>query len=61
MKYTGEQVDGVPNGKGKQFFEQGITYSGEFVNGKRHGKGYFLDKSESMCYVECVDGRVAGL
>ena len=61
IRYSGPKENDLPEGKGKQFFEGGITYSGQFKAGKRHGKGFFLDTEQNMCYVECVNGKVAGL
>ena len=35
--YKGEMSSGKPNGKGSEVFENGNTYDGEFVKGKRQG------------------------
>ena len=37
--YTGDIVNGYPNGKGKKTSHNGIISEGEFVNGRLHGKG----------------------
>lgn len=39
-KYKGETVDGVPHGSGILLFKDNQrTYIGEFLKGKREGKG----------------------
>lgn len=38
----------------------GVSYVGEFRNGKKHGVGYIVD-TELMCYVEYINGKVAGI
>lgn len=40
FSYTGEVVDGEPNGKGTGIYPLG-NYTGEYKNGLRHGKGSF--------------------
>lgn len=47
--YTGEVVDGKPNGKGTGIYTYG-TYSGDYINGLRHGKGTFVSKDGSNEY-----------
>ncbi|MCQ2254431.1 MAG: protein kinase [Bacteroidaceae bacterium] len=48
--YTGEVVDGKPNGKGTGLYEYG-TYTGEYKNGLREGKdGTFESKNGSNKY-----------
>lgn len=47
--YTGEVVDGKPNGKGTGLYEYG-TYTGEYKNGLRQGKGTFESKNGSNKY-----------
>jgi hypothetical protein len=37
--YIGEQVNGLPHGKGKITYSSGATYDGDFVNAFPHGKG----------------------
>ena len=37
--YTGEMVNGLPNGKGKRTWADGHTYDGEFFNGREDGMG----------------------
>jgi len=43
-KYTGEIVDGAPHGRGALVTKYGL-YIGEFVRGKRQGKGEFTSVS----------------
>lgn len=46
FSYTGEVVDGKPNGKGTGIYPYG-TYTGEYKNGLRQGKGTFERKNGS--------------
>ena len=39
--YTGDWMDGAPNGKGKHTFSDGDVYKGDWVEGKEHGKGKY--------------------
>ena len=41
LKYEGEIVDGVPNGKGTLSWGDGRKFEGEIKNGKQHGQGTF--------------------
>lgn len=41
MKYRGELVNGVRQGKGTLRYENGDTYTGEFRDGVKHGKGVY--------------------
>jgi len=43
--YFGEVKNGLPNGKGKQQFDNGNEYEGLFENGKRNGQGIFKWKN----------------
>ena len=49
-RYTGEVVDDVPNGKGKEEYRGEGCYVGEFANGLRHGKGCFYNKEGELIY-----------
>jgi hypothetical protein len=40
--------------------ENGISYVGEFRNGNKHGVGYVVH-TDQMCYVEYINGKVAGI
>ncbi|MEE0997137.1 MAG: hypothetical protein U0L74_07190, partial [Paludibacteraceae bacterium] len=40
--YTGDFVNGVPEGKGVYTFATGDRYEGEFKNGKRNGQGVYI-------------------
>lgn len=46
FSYTGEVVDGKPNGKGTGIYSYG-TYTGEYQNGVKHGEGKFESKDGS--------------
>lgn len=39
LVYEGEIVGGEPDGEGQEWLPNGDGYVGEFVSGKRHGKG----------------------
>lgn len=34
-------MDNAPQGYGKAQYDDGSTYAGYFIRGKRHGKGFF--------------------
>lgn len=43
-QYEGDKRDGLAEGNGKQILiSQGITYSGKFHGGKKHGAGYLVN------------------
>ncbi len=45
-QYDGEEVYGRAQGKGKQILvSKGMTYSGVFREGKKHGRGYLVNKN----------------
>lgn len=35
--YDGEWLNDLPNGNGKETWEDGTTYTGKFVNGTKNG------------------------
>lgn len=40
----GETVDGKPEGKGSQTsLKQGLSYTGQFFQGKKHGHGLLVN------------------
>jgi len=39
LKFEGEYNNDVRNGKGKEYYNDELTYDGEFLNGRKHGKG----------------------
>ena len=40
LEFEGEYLNGKRNGKGKEYFYNGILeYEGEYLNGQRNGKG----------------------
>ncbi len=47
--YTGETLDGKPNGTGTGVYSYG-NYSGEYKDGMRHGKGEFSSKDGANHY-----------
>ena len=56
-------MDSPKNNKDKEHLTDTLSYSGDFRNNKRHGTGYFVlaDKGMGMCYVESINGHVAGI
>ena len=44
-RYVGSFVNGMYNGKGTMFFDNGVFLTGEWKNGKLNGKGSFLSES----------------
>ena len=38
-QYEGEYLNGIKNGKGKEYYKEKLIYEGEFLNGERNGKG----------------------
>ncbi len=49
--YAGEMVDGVPHGHGTLVERAGDRYDGDWLNGKRHGRGRSYT-SEANCTFE---------
>ena len=40
LKFEEEYLNGLRNGKGKEFYDNGILkFEGEYLNGERNGKG----------------------
>lgn len=59
---VGRPEDGQQrNGKDKEHLTDSLSYSGDFRNNQRHGTGYFVLAGTGMCYVESINGRVAGI
>ena len=51
IKFEGEFVEGIKNGKGKQYnFMKKLEFDGEFLNGKRNGKGKEYDCFGKIVY-----------
>ncbi len=42
LNYSGDTINGVPNGYGKATFKNGNVYEGEFEDGTMHGQGKML-------------------
>lgn len=58
--YSGEIVNGLPNGKGVEFRSDKVSYKGDFKNGKWHGVGYIVDSNLDVCEGEFMDGEPVG-
>ena len=41
FRYVGQVVNGLPEGKGIEYYPNGERYEGDFRNGKREGKGIY--------------------
>lgn len=59
--YSGPMTEGIPEGKGKEYFSDDLSYVGEYKAGKRHGTGYFVFANQGMCYVESINGKISGI
>ena len=56
--YEGEFLDGIKNGKGKEYNKDGILiYEGKYLNGERNGKGKEYYKDELIFEGEYLDGK----
>ena len=56
LKFEGEYLNGVRNGKGKEYNKNGeLLFEGEYLNGKRNGKGkeYYFDGELDFEYGNC--------
>ena len=58
--YTGYVKTGIPDGKGKMFFENGDVYEGDFVFGKEHGYGVFTWADGDVYEGNFKDGKFDG-
>ena len=47
MIFEGEFLNGEKNGKGKEYYDNGILkFDGEYLNGKKwNGKGYYINNN----------------
>lgn len=48
--YAGLVKDKMRNGKGRMTYANGDIYQGDWVNGKAHGVGVFVDKEDQTIY-----------
>jgi len=52
--FEGEYIDGLKNGKGKEFYNNGkLLFEGEYINELRNGKGKEYDKDGKII----IDGE----
>ena len=59
MIFEGEYLNGIRNGKGKEYHNYGkIKFEGEYLNGKRNGKGKKYDYKGNLIFEgEYLDGN----
>ncbi|MFI5188115.1 MAG: hypothetical protein ACHQF0_15395, partial [Chitinophagales bacterium] len=60
LRYAGNFVDGIFNGKGALLFADGTFLSGEWKNGKLNGRGAFLNKDGDIYVGGFADGKKEG-
>lgn len=59
-RYVGSFVNGMYNGKGTMFFNNGAFLTGEWKSGKLNGKGSFLSESGLLYIGDFVNGAKDG-
>jgi hypothetical protein len=60
LRYAGNFLNGLYNGKGALLFKDGTFLSGEWKNGKLNGKGAYLSKDGDLYVGYFVDGKKNG-
>jgi hypothetical protein len=60
IRYVGSFVNGMYNGKGTMFFNNGVFLTGEWKNGKLNGKGSFLSENGVLYIGDFVNGVKEG-
>jgi len=60
VRYVGSFLNGMYNGKGTMFFNNGAFLTGEWKNGKLNGKGSFLSGTGILYIGEFVNGVKEG-
>ena len=58
--YDGESLNGVKNGKGKEYLKGKIKYEGEYLNGKRNGIGKEFKFNKLIFEGEYLNGKRNG-
>ena len=58
--YEGQAIDGVPNGKGRLTWDNGVFYDGDFVNGQFHGNGSYFVSDYALYEGQWVMGAFTG-
>lgn len=59
-EYTGQLLNGVPDGRGKAVFDSGYTYEGEWKNGTIEGEGKGSWKSGDRYEGSFKNGKMSG-
>ena len=62
-QYEGDKSDsGQAKGNGKQILiSEGITYSGRFDEGKKHGAGYLVNEHLNTLECDFIEDELAGI
>lgn len=59
--YSGEMINGVPDGNGAFLFENGDKYVGEMYNGVFHGTGFYTSEKGTYWEGEFIEGFMHGM
>ena len=59
-RYVGQVVNGLPEGKGIRYWNDGERYEGDFRNGKREGKGIYYYKDGDRYEGDHRNGKAEG-
>ena len=59
--YSGAVKDGMPNGLGKEYRQDGSLYHGNFFQGKWHGFGTITNENLDSYSGEYIDGCICGI
>ena len=59
-RYTGEFVNGQPEGQGKMVYKDGSSFEGQWVSGVRSGSGKMIDADGNIYEGEFSNGKPNG-
>ena len=59
-RYVGQVVNGLPVGKGIEYFNDGDRYEGDYRNGKREGKGIYYYNNGDREMGDYYNGKEIG-
>ena len=60
IKYIGQVLNGVPEGKGIMYWDNGDRYEGEWKNDKKDGKGTYYYSNDERYEGDWVNGKREG-